>query len=383
MDKLQWIEIQNFRGIKYCKLEDFADLNVFIGRNNTGKSTILESIYLNITSQDLDLVGNDPLLFIFRRRGASLGIPFPRRNLDIDDLLHYLGYIFHRENLEEPVKFISNLKEYGLRVIRDEIPDDLLKFVINYITKRTYPKVEIGELLFIVADNLQRPLIIAFEEIRGEVVRYNVRFILHRLFYVDKYLRRQKRKNVKNVILVDTHWLFHYKFEEPPIKTVLMSLERYSRINKDQLVEFLSEQLEYKISAVEPKLFDIYIITEDDRFIPFSLLGDGTKISLMYFYVLSLENSYILFEEPENHLHPKLMSRCVDLMLESSNKNQIFISTHSLEFLEMILEKAKARNASLNVYKLLELKDGELKYKLYTRDVAYASIKEIGRDLRL
>ena len=103
----------------------------------------------------------------------------------------------------------------------------------------------------------------------------------------------------------------------------------------------------------------------------------------MYFYVLSLENSYILFEEPENHLHPKLMSRCVDLMLESSNKNQIFISTHSLEFLEMILEKAKARNASLNVYKLLELKDGELKYKLYTRDVAYASIKEIGRDLRL
>ena len=182
MDKLQWLEVQNFRGIKYCKLEDFADLNVFIGKNNTGKSTILESIYLNITSQDLDLVGNDPLLFIFRRRGASLGIPFPRRNLDIDDLLHYLGYIFHRENLEEPVKFVSNLKEYGLRVIRDEIPDDLLKFVINYITKRTYPKVEIGELLFIVADNLQRPLIIAFEEIRGDVVRYNVRFILHRTF---------------------------------------------------------------------------------------------------------------------------------------------------------------------------------------------------------
>ena len=58
---------------------------------------------------------------------------------------------------------------------------------------------------------------------------------------------------------------------------------------------------------VEARLFDIYVVTEDDRFIPFSLLGDGTKISLVYFYTLSMKNSYILFEEPENHLHPKLM----------------------------------------------------------------------------
>ena len=47
MDKLQWLEIQNFRGIKHVKIEDFTDL-VFIGKNNTGKSTILEGIYLNL-----------------------------------------------------------------------------------------------------------------------------------------------------------------------------------------------------------------------------------------------------------------------------------------------------------------------------------------------
>ena len=381
MDKLQWLKIRNFRGIKHCKLEDFTNLNVFIGKNNTGKSTILESIYLNIVSQDLDLVGNAPLSFIFRRRGASLDIPFPqRRYLDIDDLLHYLGYIFHCENLEEPVNLVSNLGEYELRVIRDEIQDELLEFVINYIIKRKLKKIEIGEVLFIIVDNLQRPLMIAFEEIIGDFVGYDIEFISHRLYIVDRHLRRQKRKKV---ILVDTHWLFHRKFEEPLTKKVLMSLEKYSKINKDQLIKFLSEQLEYKISTIEPRLFDIYIVTEDDKFIPFSLLGDGTKISLIYFYVLSLENSYILFEEPENHLHPKLMNHCVDLILESSNKNQIFISTHSLEFLMMLLEKAKERDVNLNVYKLLELKDGMLKYKLYKRDVAYASIKEIGRDLRL
>ena len=37
MEKLQWVEIKNFRGIKEVKLENFTDINVFIGKNNTGK----------------------------------------------------------------------------------------------------------------------------------------------------------------------------------------------------------------------------------------------------------------------------------------------------------------------------------------------------------
>ncbi|WP_238527204.1 AAA family ATPase [Saccharolobus islandicus] len=39
------LEIQNFRGIKYCKLEDLSQVNILVGRNNSGKSTILEAIY--------------------------------------------------------------------------------------------------------------------------------------------------------------------------------------------------------------------------------------------------------------------------------------------------------------------------------------------------
>lgn len=46
MQKLKWIEIQNFRGFKLAKLTNLGDINIFIGKNNTGKSAILESIYL-------------------------------------------------------------------------------------------------------------------------------------------------------------------------------------------------------------------------------------------------------------------------------------------------------------------------------------------------
>jgi hypothetical protein len=53
MEKIKWIEIKNFRGIKYCRLERFGDINVFIGRNNTGKSTVLEGIYLCLVKNGL------------------------------------------------------------------------------------------------------------------------------------------------------------------------------------------------------------------------------------------------------------------------------------------------------------------------------------------
>lgn len=381
MEKLRWLEIENYRGIRSAKLENFGDINVIVGKNNTGKSSILESIYLNITAQDLDLISNDPILFIFRRRGVSLHVPLPyRRSLEIDDIFHYLGYIFYRENIDEQVKFNSNLWEYGLKVIKDEIPESLLEFVTHYLTKRRFPKVEIGELLFIVSDNIQRPLMVAFEVVVGEEVKYDIRFITHRL-YVDKLsLRRQKRKNV---IMVDSHWLFYYyRWEEPPIKTALMRLERYVKIDKEELVEFLSEQLGNNILTVEPRLFDIYVVTEEDRFIPFSLLGDGTKISLVYFYTLSMKNSYILFEEPENHLHPKLMDRCIDLMLNSAKSNQIFITTHSLEFLEKTLERAKNADVNLKVFSITNLKNGLLEYESYDLDEAYAAVNRIGVDLR-
>ena len=102
MEKLRWLEIENYRGIRAAKLENFGDINVIVGKNNTGKSTILESIYLNVTAQDLDLISNDPILFIFRRRGVRLHMPpLYRRSLEIDDIFHYLGYIFYQENIDE------------------------------------------------------------------------------------------------------------------------------------------------------------------------------------------------------------------------------------------------------------------------------------------
>ncbi len=44
------IEIENFRGIKHAKISDFKRVNLLVGKNNSGKSTVLESLYLLLCS---------------------------------------------------------------------------------------------------------------------------------------------------------------------------------------------------------------------------------------------------------------------------------------------------------------------------------------------
>ena len=43
---LRSLEIQNFKGIKQGKLEDLAQVNILVGRNNSGKSTILDALVM-------------------------------------------------------------------------------------------------------------------------------------------------------------------------------------------------------------------------------------------------------------------------------------------------------------------------------------------------
>jgi len=42
MDGFKNITISNFRGIDHLAMEDFARVNILVGQNNCGKSTVLD-----------------------------------------------------------------------------------------------------------------------------------------------------------------------------------------------------------------------------------------------------------------------------------------------------------------------------------------------------
>ncbi|MEK7806526.1 MAG: AAA family ATPase, partial [Chloroflexota bacterium] len=84
---LSSLEIQNFKGIKQGKIEDLAQVNILVGRNNSGKSTILDALVLlraPIIGQDyLNRSGIEQILTRRVDRG--------RGNLAYDELWFRMG----------------------------------------------------------------------------------------------------------------------------------------------------------------------------------------------------------------------------------------------------------------------------------------------------
>jgi AAA15 family ATPase/GTPase len=358
-ERLKWLEVENFRAFRHVKIDDFADINVFIGRNNTGKSTLLEAIYLNLTKGKGDILRRKSIRFIFHRRGVYL-----TRTDDIDACLSYLFYNYKIRN----IKFISNFGQYGFKLLfEDEISENIFKKLKKKMTfRRNFP-------ICVIIDSEGELYLAIFEKSYA----YSDRTI-YRLEFLTQFLLEPIQKKFKTVFVDE------YIFRERPtmLSSSLLRLERYSKINKDNLINFLTQQLEVEIQDIVPKISDIFIETVDGKYIPFSLLGDGTKVYLTYYYVLSLQNSYILLEEPENHLHPSLMNKCIELMVKSSQYNQLFITTHSLEFLQKILEMATKHNANLRVFAFRSLKDGIPEIEIYDLDEAESAVNKIGVDLR-
>ena len=58
MDGYKNIEINNFRGIDHLKIDDLSRVNVFLGQNNSGKSSVLETIYLITGMSNPDMPQN-------------------------------------------------------------------------------------------------------------------------------------------------------------------------------------------------------------------------------------------------------------------------------------------------------------------------------------
>lgn len=92
---------------------------------------------------------------------------------------------------------------------------------------------------------------------------------------------------------------------------------------------------------------------ENLQSIPLNYLGSGYEMifSLIYSYFLSKRGNkklIILIDEPELHLHPKLQSDFISLLLEFSKDSQVILSTHSPLFVKQAMVNEKVRTKILS-----------------------------------
>ena len=66
---LSSLEIKNFKGIREGSISDLAQANILVGRNNSGKSTILDALLLmRCAFANINHLGEDDLKNLIGRR---------------------------------------------------------------------------------------------------------------------------------------------------------------------------------------------------------------------------------------------------------------------------------------------------------------------------
>jgi len=300
---LQYVRIQNFKGIKSGEVKDLRRINLFIGKNDTGKSTIFEATYYTLQEYY-----SPRLQTIMNRRadvftgGSELWFKYETRSPII------LSTLFQGIRLDLTIEWRTEHNEIWVR--------------FTGIGKK---KPETGKSeKWTFEGNRYRGADFSFAVGAGNMI--------YRL-PIDERTQRRLASFIENMILIDCT----LKSSTTKIESRLSTLKIKG---KDKEFGVLLEDtygkgtewefLPHQDSPGETRL----AIREAGRLTYFSDFGDGMRYGLgILGTAMSVKNTAIFIEEIESHQHLGSLRKLLKNLVQISRNNnlQIFISTHNAD----------------------------------------------------
>ncbi len=350
MNNLEKISIKNFRGFNNLEIDGFKKINVFLGKNNSGKSTILESLFLLIGMSNPILPDN-----INRMRGLNI------KNAE------EFKYLYHKLKFSNVPEFHANFKDTTERSL-----------LLNPIHKKGTASESTGKA--ISTDEIST---IDASTASPKVSGLELEFSLKK--------RHSQKKTLKSSIVFNQLNQSEFipiqnsKYKEE-LHAVLITgdskesnaLSRYSEIVKRKKEDIILEA----IQNIDPNIEDIHPLPDGlyfsykgiEELIPTNISGDGVR---RYFSIVTTiaekPDSIILIDEIENGLHysaHKLLWESI-INIANSFSVQLFITSHNIEtlkFLKEVLESDKYESFQddVGVYTVSHTKKAGIKTYRYS-----------------
>ena len=413
MEVIKEVKISNYKGLEEIQFP-CGSINILVGPNNTGKSSILESIFMSISSLNNfeDILKND-LSYLF--------------NLEMIDTKHFIQHGKEESTIELELKDNNKLElniTYSRKGYSLEVADYFLNFVnktsmdkgtinIQYSSRNIPSRIfsirreinmfqemfsEIDKADFKRKSELENMLKIMYEKIDSEIQEYK-----NELIDSEKMFLTSKLNNN----LISIHVTMDSYVGEIPIHNNKISIDynipliistpnKYNDIEKiykklvktkklNEVLDFLINRIPYfeDIRQVDDEL--LVLLKNEKESLPLSFMGDGFKALLKLSFMTSLvKNGVVLFEEPEDAMHPYYLDILAKEIVINSVESQFFISTHSSELLERILEKAEKLDKieSIRILRLRRLSEGYIEREILSGREAKEEIESINTDLR-
>lgn len=361
------LEIENFRGIKSLEIDDLARVNLFVGRNNCGKTSVLEAAFLLTGMSNPTLI---PRIENFR------GLFFNESS----DLKNFFYNQKHNEGFRLSGRQRTESRELNVTPVYGD-------FDIGQVASSPSNGGDI-----IREGDPIKPAVFS-TAIEQSLTGLKSKFVPWS--HVEKKNRkgRQCEATIRLVGSGDTPFRIELdeRYEEPTLALFLHGL--YSPNSVDRMLnEKHKDVILNWLQSIEPKVQDIRInmngvVMVDigmDNFLPINHLGDGVvRILNMLSYIYSVKNGILMIDEVENGLHVSSIEYMWEMVLESSKQNntQIFMTTHSSDVIKGLSLALKDKSDSVAGFWLSKFDDDRIKAYRYSPDRLEKAL-DAGIDIR-
>ena len=352
MNGFKNIEISNFRGIDHLKIDDFSRVNVFLGQNNSGKSSVLECLLLMMGMSNPDL---PQTINSIRARGYS----------GFADL----GYMFRNFDLKVNPEIKSDLY--------DETKRSLTLEMTYVFDEQSQPNMQNGQIPTSETKTFLNTLKMRLDVETDSVVReYECSLTVNQMGLVtnrklaDGYLEKSSVAYIPADVAAGN-----------PSKDLVELAKR----RKKDIVQERMKNFDGHITAVEILNNVVYIGMEGiDQLMAVNMMGDGLR---RYLNIVAASanptNDIILIDEIDNGLHYSAYKKLWEAIfaLATTTNKQVFVTTHSKEtlgYLSKMLEEHNEYQQELRLYTLEKTKlKGHQAFKLTYNGLQEATTNDI------
>ena len=341
MDGFKNIEIKNFRGIDHLKIDDFSRVNVFLGQNSSGKSTVLEAIRLLTGMNNPDMPQN---INRFRTRNFYSGFKD-------------LYYLFHNMDLRTSPEILSEQVD-GIK--RD------LRLTMTYVFDEkavVQSNGQNGTLPVSETKTFFNTLLMDFDIFSVEETKHyqSSLTVNPEGITVNKKPAEDYLEKLNTIYLTADLWGINLASE---------LTELFKRRQKGAVLERL-KYFDNRIADVDILQDDIYIDFEGiQEKLPIRMTGDGLR---RYLNIVATSanpmTSIILIDEIDNGLHYSVYKKLWEAIfaLATTTNKQVFVTTHSKETLcrlNEMLEENPTYQQEMRLYTIANTqKNGYQAYK--------------------
>lgn len=324
---LSKIFIENFRCLKDIKLSFKEDINIIVGDNETGKSSLLEAINLVLTGQ---------------MNGRSIQYELSPFLFNDEVVQLYKEDLIKSKNVEPPkIKieaFLKDEKQFAeLKGVNNSLKENVpgITILIEYdqeFTKEYEEYIKKPEEIKTIPVEYYKISWLAFSNnyITARSIPINVTFVDTTLNKdsrgADKYILKIIDDTLNNKGRADLALTFR------KLKERFMEEKSILEINK-QLCdknEISDKKLSISVDISPRTKWESNLTPYLDE-IPFYFIGKGEQNSVKMNLALesNIESHIFLIEEPENHLTYTNMNKIIKRISQKCKGKQLIITTHS------------------------------------------------------